>query len=129
VANDGTHFDDQIACAAHEALLARIKAIMDRLPQSRPRGATYVQHNVDVLRKVKRELFALILERFGHTYPEWQNTDPDKVYPASIVGRVLNDAGGPLDRAWSTLARYDFDTGREYEQPYFAMNPHETVEA
>jgi hypothetical protein len=129
VADDGTQFSDQATCAAHEALLARLKPIMARLPQSRPRGATYVQHDAETLRQVKRDLFGLVLERLGGSYPQWRDVNPDEVHPMSIVGRVLDDCGGPLAKAWSTLARYDFDTGREYEQPYFVAHPQEAVQA
>jgi len=76
---------------------------------------------------VKRELFALLVEEYGKTYPIWRELNADDVHPMSYVGRVIDDCGGPLAKAWRMLADYDFSTGRKYSQPYFALQPNEAT--
>lgn len=71
-----------------------------------------------------------MLTKYGDSYPKWREWHADNVHPMSMVGRVLSDGTlGPLEIAWVTLARYDFLTGREYDQPYFVRNPTEAKPA
>jgi len=127
VARDGARFKTAAECKAHEDQMDLIEPIMARLPLTRPEGNKYVQHDRETLLAVKRDLFAVVVRYFGQSYPEWRTKDPDAVHPCSIVGRVLSDNYGPLADAWRVLANYNFDLGREYEQPYFALNPEGTV--
>lgn len=124
---DGARFDDYRDCEKHETGLAVVNAILADLPAAEPEGETYVQHDRETLLSVKRRLFELVLAKYGDSYPLWKEFDPDKVHPMSGVGRVLDDLGGPLASAWRRLSCYNFDNGREYEQPYFALNPDEAT--
>jgi hypothetical protein len=129
VACDGERFRDRAMCEKHEAMVLRINPIMDRLPKTHLEVGTYLQHDREVLRQVKRNLFAIAMEEFGDRYPKWKAFDADTVHPLSIVGRVLDDSGGPMNSAWARLACFDFDSGREYDQPYYVTHPGEAKEA
>ena len=129
VATDGRRFRNADACVTHEREVMAVAPIMAKLPKPRPRHGEYIQRVVRVLRRVKRDLFGLMLEKYKERFPEWSGLDPDAVHPRSFVGRVAEDNGGAIDRAWSELARYDFDSGREYDQLYFVSHPDEAVEA
>lgn len=83
----------------------------------------WVQRSKDELYAVRRRLWAIVLKIHGDDYPKWRQANPDDVEPMSGVGRVLDDSGGPLAKAWSMLARFNFDNCREYDQPFFAINP------
>jgi len=127
-ANDGAEFTDERKCAEHETLCFRINRVMAALPDGKPEHDEWVQHNRGVLLGVKRVLFKIVLEQHGESWPAWKARDADDVRPMSIVLRVLDDCGGPLSVAWGKLASYDFDTGRQYSQPYFVIHPKEAKE-
>jgi hypothetical protein len=122
---DGEVFGTAEACLEHERLLEQVRDAMDGLCPGDPKGATYVQHDRETLLRVKRRLWAIVVGKFGDSYPAWKTWKADDVHPCSVVGRVLYGCGGPLANGWSSLARVDFDPGREYEQPYFAAHPNE----
>ena len=79
-------------------------------------GDYYVQHIPEVLEKVQREFLDLC----------YQETDnkiflSEKVHRQGIVGRYLDDGGGPLYKGWYRFMCID-DEYREWGQPYFAIN-------
>jgi len=126
---DGKRFRDQATAEKHEAEYLAVKPILDRLPNSNPAHGEYVQHDPAMLRQIKAELFALAVGKCSKQFPLWKTFNPDEVHPSGIVGRVLSDYGGPLSDAWYRLACFNFDLGREYDQPYFANNPSESKPA
>lgn len=128
VSSDGRSFKDKEACLAHEAEYDIVQPLIKMLGPKNPRGATYVQHDVETLKEVKRRAWAAITDKFGASWPDWKNTPAEDVHPTGIVGRVLDDYHGPLANLWATFCRFDFETGREYEQCFFAMNPHKAEE-
>ena len=127
VAKDGTRFKDAILAQAYEDELTKVEPILAIIPDSKVEGGFYVQHNVAFLRTIKRRLWEVVLSKYGKSYPKWKEKDADEVSPFSMVGRVLDDCGGPIANAWGKLMRFNFDNGREYEQPYFALNPNEAT--
>jgi hypothetical protein len=68
-----------------------------------------------------------VLSKYGDSYPVWKQWKADEVHPASVIGRVMSGSDGPLAKAWNRLSFYNFDLGREYNQPYFANNPSEAT--
>ncbi len=127
--SDGTVFyDDTVAAWAHEEEFLRVKPIADRIPDSNVRGGEYVQHDPQLLKQIRRDLWKLVLDRHGESFPAWRKFDADQVVIGSMVGRVLSDFSGPLAKAWMSLGRFDLDNGREYEQPYYVHHPRECKE-
>jgi hypothetical protein len=124
---DGTKFHDRAQCERYEADLRRIAHI--KIPNSKLDHGKYKQHDVESLLAIKRALWTAVLEKYGERWPEWRGWKADDVHPMSVVGRCLDDCSGPIERAWAQLARFNFLLGREYDQPYFALNPNEAVEA
>lgn len=89
----------------------------------------FVQHDVDVLRSVKRRIFDLARTHHLSGYSQFDECDPDQVHPGSVVGRILSDCDGPIPKAWNRFCRIDFQNGREYDQPYRVNHPEEAVDA
>jgi hypothetical protein len=124
IALDGKRFRDREKCLAYEQELRAVNAIMDRLPKCDPGDGEYFQHDKETLLDARRGLWAMILDKYGESYPEWKKWHADKVHPLSGVGRVLDDFGGnPIADAWRHLARINWELYREYQQPYYAINP------
>jgi hypothetical protein len=126
-ASDGTKFFDAAQCERHEAELRLLAEI--QIPNSKLGHGKYKQHDRVALLSIKRRLWAVILERYGDSFPEWRKWNADQVHPMSIVGRVMSDSDGPIANAWSQLSRFNFELGREYDQPYFANHPEEAEPA
>lgn len=125
VADDGEEFRSAKDCCDYEDEKMAVKAIMNRLPPWPP-YEKYVVCDAELLRQIRRDLWPLVLKKYGDRYPKWRQWDADEVHPQSIVGRVLSDgATGPLEYAWRDLSCFDFDLGRIYDQPYYAINPKE----
>ena len=121
VAVDGARFKDRDRCVEYEAELAAVAPFLAMLPETDLNHGIYAQHEAEPLREAKRGLYALVVGK---------NQDADKVHVCSTVGRVMDDSGlGPLSKAWTRLAFFNFDLGREYDQPYFANHPDEATEA
>ena len=125
VAYDGKRFREEWPCLEYEAELATVTHIMRMMPDTPPDG-TYVECDCDVLKQIKRDLWALVLSEYGERWPAWKDWNVDDVRPDSIVGRVLSDCRhGPLEDAWAELQKCDFASGRVYKQPYYVLHPEE----
>lgn len=87
----------------------------------------YRQHPVVAVDLVKHALVALA-ERESPAIREVmekaraQGLTNIDAHPFSIIGRILDDMGGPLNAAWGRLMCID-EQGREWPQPYFALHP------
>jgi hypothetical protein len=84
-------------------------------------GNGYMQHDPSDVLKVRSylvEAAKLFVPGFSDIFAR----PIEDLHPHGIVGRILSDRGGPLDRAWSRLMCIDGE-GREWGQPYFALNP------
>jgi hypothetical protein len=122
---DGTVFTNQKDCLDYEVEFDKVKAILQRIPSVKVQGQNYVQFDKNFLLQIKRDLFNIVLEYYGDSYPKWRKFNPDEVHPLSVVGRILDDCGGPINNAWSKLSFFNFELGRKYEQPYYALHPEE----
>jgi len=123
---DGVLFKSEAECLARDAEYGEAMDIVEKLPKESPEGSRYIQCDAEMLRSVKRELFSLLAEKYGEIFPIWREWTEGDVHPLSHVGRIIDDIGGPLAKAWRMLAVYDFSTGRKYSQPYFALHPKES---
>jgi hypothetical protein len=130
IANDGAEFYNEGKCLKYEAELRLVLAITDRLSSVNINHGEWYQHDRNTLREVKRSLFEIVVSKHGESFPEWKKWDAEDVHPCSVVGRVLDDSGrSPVAKAWCRLQRINFDNGREYDQPYYANNPHKAIKA
>jgi hypothetical protein len=121
---DGTEFANESDAIEHEALSLRCERALESTIGKRRKidCKHYVQHDIKIALQAKRLMLEIICEKHGDAYPVLK-TDADQVHPRSFVGRLADDIGGPIGKAWGRLCCIDFDNGREYEQPFFALNP------
>lgn len=101
IAVDGNRFKDETACEKYEEELQLIKPIKDRLPINKIDSYQYIQHDKEFLLQIKRDLWDVVLSKYGEEYPKWKECNADDVLPTSVVGRVLDDYGGPISELWS----------------------------
>jgi hypothetical protein len=125
-ATDGTRFKSEEACRKYEAICGLVAGIMGNLkprPDYMPHGS-WIQQSPNVCRGTKRSLIDIARTLWdAETYPVLAH-DADEIHPMSGLGRIIDD-GGPryLQRAWQRMICIDWNTYREYEQPFFALNP------
>lgn len=121
-ANDGSEWDTAEEAQKRDELHAKVEAAMAPLgdvPEAVEKGKGWLQHDMETVNVAKDRILDICREEgFNKHFPAFNNPGRD-CHPLSIIGRVLNDNGGPLDRAWSRFARID-EQGREHQQCYFA---------
>ena len=123
VSPDGRRFDSIDRCQTYERYLFRAAAVMSSLPSTNLRSDEYIQHDLVSLSAAKRSIVDLCRE----LYPNEKvfKHDAMEIHPMSFAGRFISENDSPLNDAWSRFCRINWDNCREYQQPYFAMNPHE----
>ena len=131
-ANDGTRFDSLERAETHDLVETTVATIMAVLPDP-PAGdfgndrRGYWQQNPTMVLKVRVALIELALELkvcngWFNEHIEETGHKPEDFHPLGIAGRIMSEgAPRPLDLAWHRLCRID-DRGREWEQPFFAIN-------
>ncbi len=123
VARDGAAFSHMADAIEYEKELNMVDAIMSQLPKPKVPSGKYYQHDKNVLDRVRREIFALVVAKHGDAFPKWKTWNYKEVHPSSVVGRVLSEIRSPLSDAWWRFMCINFDLSREYQQPFFAANP------
>ena len=114
-AKDGREFANPVACLAHEDLCEARDVLMSLLrpiPKddgcSFANGNGFVQQDKAVVSEVRSGL-----ERLAGMDGK----------PFGYIGRCLDDSDSPLYSAWVRVAMCVDSQGREWGQPYYAMNP------
>ena len=128
-ANDGSVWDTETECLAHESLCERIRNVMKAFPPlpkndgcSFANGGGYIQLSEPIVTKVREQLLDLIGEKVTHKWV--QESRGGKKHP-SWVHRLLSDCEiTPLSKAWYRICCVD-DQWREWGQPYYAAHPTE----
>lgn len=132
IANDGARFRDEAECLKRDALIVAVDVIMAPLG-ARPvddgckfaNGGGYVQHDAATVNRVKIALGNLTLAH--NPWIDVKGTPLENVHP-SWWGRMLDDVSDPIETAWRRIYCFD-ETGREWGQPYYALNPTEGTQA
>lgn len=128
-AKDGSEWSTTSAASEREKLLDEVAEAMKLLPRmSGLQSGQFVQRDKVVLLEVRRKVFELVRRDILVGFPTLIGANADDCHPMGGVGRIVSDCGGPIANAWNSLCVYDFKTGREYSQPYFANNPGESTE-
>lgn len=126
-AADGSIFSSAAECSAHEVLCLKVAEIMCDMGE-RPSGPGcafengqlgYVQHDIETIDSVAERL----LELARPLLPAW---DRQLVWKNGVhwshPARAMDDAPGPLSRAWHRIACTD-EQGREFGQMFYRNNP------
>lgn len=128
VADDGTVFQDEAKCLAHDYRLKDMARIMRPLGDQLEYNVIdegYVQHDPEVVRAVIIDVLRMAKLTIRHKWIDQTMEFPEKCH-ASWCGRLFSDIDDKIiNEAWNRLSCIDWKTGREYQQPYFANNPHE----
>lgn len=127
-ADDGTEWPEAEAAQKRDQLIADVRDATAGVLKPRPeishfRGyvrqdpARVLQYKAALLRLAHRELPNLVTEADA--------ANPAGMHNNSIIIRYLDDCGReakPIAQAWWRLQCID-EEGREWEQPYYALNP------
>ena len=130
-AHDGTRFNTSEAATQHEQLISVVGDAMATLPDPPDQFGNdtlgYWQQNPTLVMEARVRLVQLAAAiGVGHNWFREhleKGGKPEELHPLGYAGRIMSECGpAPLKRAWSRLSRID-DQGREWEQPFFAINP------
>lgn len=120
-ADDGSRFDTAQEATAHE----RVNQAMQPLgPRPKLGDGRWVQHGRVACTVSLRMLVALYAELYPDDAERWKLLERvESIDPRThVIGRML-DGNGPLARAWARLRCIDWQTCREYDQPFYALHP------
>lgn len=129
VAEDGTRFDSVMQCRDYEKLCLDVTTAMIPLG-SWPNIASqqYVQHTREACTAARIAMNRIVRQEFGSCAVFEQNPD-DAIMPYSIAGRFASESSYPsVSRAYYRLNCINWETFREYQQPYYASHPNEATE-
>lgn len=119
---DGSEWDDFLKASNRDDLCLRVNAAMMPLgdvPMAVQDGKGWLQHDLETVNEAKDAILDICRsEGFDKNFTAFRSKGRE-CHPLSIIGRILNDCGGPLDKAWGRFGRID-DQGREHQQCYFA---------
>jgi len=86
---------DRLHAACLEAMLP-----LGDVPEQVKKGKGWVQHDLEVVKQCKDQIIELCREEgFDKSWDTFKNRGRD-IHLLSIVGRILDDHGGPLNTAW-----------------------------
>lgn len=120
-AGDGSEWDTADDAEKRDRLNSEVASIEAMLGAGINSPDRRRQHNASVLSGAK-QMTVLLCRREFPDQSVFQH-EPSEIHPMSFAGRFLDDNGGPLRRVWWRFQCID-EEGREYEQPYYAINPH-----
>lgn len=119
--SDGSEWETEEQAARQDELLAECDRVAAMLPNVKVDYHQRYGHHLPTLAAYKYEVVALCARRFPNEkmfkYPAAD------IHPFSYAGRFLDDAAPTIRmRLWYRLQCID-ESGYEYEQPFFALNP------
>ncbi len=126
-ADDGQTFATQEEAEKRDALIAEcatVEAIIGKRPKVS--GSDCEEHGADRLKRFHAALVGLAMKYLGASCFKGYDGNPESVHPRSIVGRYLDDSDSlrPLNHLWNRRMCID-SRGREFEQPYYAIQSDE----
>lgn len=132
VADDGSRFDDEEACDRYEQEAALIAQALSGIgPRLELRSNQCRQHTRAGCFFAREKLIEEVIKKrwSADEFPCLRRAANDIDPRSSFIGRLIDDGGGrALKVAWFRLICIDWETFREYSQPYFANNPNEALE-
>jgi hypothetical protein len=125
--SDGSRFDEPQRAEKYQTISKRLDAILDQLkpvPSSFNNGDWVQQHGM-VAERVASQILGILSEKYPGQ--KWIAQTIEKglreAHP-SWVGRLISDGDNKAEnRAWGRICRINWQTYREYNQPYFADRP------
>lgn len=130
---NGKRFDDKNEAIAYEKLCKKINGIMAQLlPRTKDieDGRDYNKHNLDTL----KGCFKAFCLECAKVFPEWSEWFMQTISGErhlSHIGRLLSDNSHNCPILYDAYFRFactNFDTGFEFQQPYWANHPDEFFE-
>lgn len=119
---DGSEWTFPNKAAARDALCLKVDAAMLPLgdvPQGVKDGKGWLQHDLETVNQAKDAIMEICrAEGFAEHFPAFKHPGRE-CHPLSVIGRILDDNGGPLNKAWGRFGCIDAQ-GREHQQPFYA---------
>lgn len=123
IADDGSRFDKQEACERYENILVKVNNILKPLPHKKIDSKEYFQHSADV-KGIWKSLCELFIES-NPSFATGFRTDGSPL--TNIIARAMSESEQCFRQAQWKMATIDFETGREYERPYYVNHPNEAT--
>ena len=126
IADDGSRFDCKRECADYENLCSRVDNIMSALRPRDDSGRTAVRQDTMIVKQTYTELMKLcseVMPRHERIFNECAAGTRHR----SHAGRIISDYWNEYRCLAAADYRFDcidWETGIEYEQPYYTSNPH-----
>lgn len=137
IANDGSEWKTEEEALLRDSMFSRVENIMASLKPVPKDGnfEGYVQQYPSTIEEVKRRLLLVVLDsswlakdiRSCMAEKGWSQEEFTRNVHAAWFCRMLDGTRCPLSNAYYRLYRID-DQGREWNQPYFALNPGKGVQ-
>ena len=130
---NGKRFDDKNEAIAYEKLCKKINSIMSQLlPRTKEieEGRDYNKHNLDTLKGCFKD-FCLECAKVLPKWSEWILQTISGERHMSHIGRLLSDYSHDYPILYDAYFRFactNFDTGFEFQQPYWANHQEEFFE-
>lgn len=127
IAYDGSRFDDQSDCERYERQCDELRRAIEPLGEWRPRvdwrDNDYVQHDKDKALLARGRFLNACLPILGDSAKPHIDAQIEQVeHNQTFVGRLIDDSMHKCMRhIWFRFMSMDPVTGREYSQPYYAI--------
>lgn len=128
VADDGSEHSSMTQAVSRDMLTRQVAKAMKPLGKqpARMSNGDWVQHDPHSFRRAHRAIVKLLIPfvKDDKDLLKACRETPDKVHPMGCMMRYVNEmVGGPLEDAWGRLMCINADSGKEGNQPFFALNP------
>ncbi len=105
---------DKLCEKVHKAMLP-----LGDVPKGVSNGKGWLQHDLEKVNQAKDDILEICREDgLGKSFEVFNNPGR-KCHALSIIGRILDDTGGPIATAWNRFCRID-EKGMEHQQPFYA---------
>ena len=119
---DGAEWTDPENAKSRDALCEKVDSAMldlGNVPQAVKDGKGWLQHDLETVNRAKDAILEICRsEGYAKSFEVFKSKGRE-CQALSVIGRILDADGGPLNKAWDRFKRTD-QMGREHQQCFYA---------